>query len=110
LNAIASQSKLVGDVRGVGLMLGVEIVDPDLSWRDAAGAPAPELAAEIQRACLHHGLIVETGGQYGNVVRFLPPLTIEESDIAAALNAFESALAVVERTRATAEPALVESR
>ncbi|WP_423488705.1 aminotransferase class III-fold pyridoxal phosphate-dependent enzyme [Mycobacteroides sp. PCS013] len=110
LNAVASQSKLVGDVRGVGLMLGVEIVDPDLPWRDAAGAPAPELAAEIQRACLHHGLIVETGGQYGNVVRFLPPLTIEESDIAAALNAFESALAVVERTRATAEPALVESR
>jgi diaminobutyrate-2-oxoglutarate transaminase len=43
-------------------------------------------------------------------VRFLPPLTIEESDIAAALNAFESALVVVERTRATAEPALVESR
>ncbi|WP_078278396.1 aminotransferase class III-fold pyridoxal phosphate-dependent enzyme [Mycobacteroides franklinii] len=99
LNAIASGSTLVGDVRGVGLMLGVEIVDPDLPWPDDAGAPAPELAARIQQACLLHGLIVETGGQYGNVVRFLPPLTIEEPDIAAALNAFDAALAAVERTR-----------
>lgn len=99
LNAVASDSALVGDVRGVGLMLGVEIVDPDMPWPDDAGAPAPELAARIQRACLQHGLIVETGGQYGNVVRFLPPLTIDEPDIAAALNAFDAALSAVERTR-----------
>lgn len=99
LNAVASDSALVGDVRGVGLMLGVEIVDPDVPWPDDAGAPAPELAARIQQACLQHGLIVETGGQYGNVVRFLPPLTIDEPDIAAALNAFDAALSAVERTR-----------
>lgn len=99
LNAVASDSALVGDVRGVGLMLGVEIVDPDMPWPDDAGAPAPELAARIQQACLQHGLIVETGGQYGNVVRFLPPLTIDEPDIAAALNAFDAALSAVERTR-----------
>lgn len=110
LTAIASRSKLVGDVRGIGLMLGVEIVDPDLPWPHDAGAPAPELAADIQRACLHHGLIVETGGQYGNVVRFLPPLIIEEPDISAALNAFESALVAVERTRSTSERAWAESR
>ncbi len=109
LNAIASRSKLIGDVRGIGLMLGVEIVDPDLPWPHDAGAPAPQLAADIQRACLHHGLIVETGGQYGNVVRFLPPLTIEEPDIAAALNAFESAIVAVERTRSTSERAWAES-
>ncbi|CPX42554.1 Diaminobutyrate--2-oxoglutarate aminotransferase [Mycobacteroides abscessus] len=99
LNAVVSDSALVGDVRGVGLMLGVEIVDPDVPWPDDAGAPAPELAARIQQACLQHGLIVETGGQYGNVVRFLPPLTIDEPDIAAALNAFDAALSTVERTR-----------
>ncbi|MGH3724155.1 MAG: aminotransferase class III-fold pyridoxal phosphate-dependent enzyme [Mycobacterium sp.] len=110
LNAIAAQSNMVGDVRGAGLMLGVEIVDPDGDWPGEAGAPAPELAERIQQACLQHGLIVETGGQYGNVVRFLPPLTIEEVDIAAALNAFGAALDAVQSRRAAAEPALMESR
>ncbi|MBA0048834.1 aminotransferase class III-fold pyridoxal phosphate-dependent enzyme [Mycobacteroides sp. LB1] len=110
LNAIAAQSELVGEVRGAGLMLGVEIVDPDQPWPGDAAAPAPELAGQIQSACLQHGLIVETGGQYGNVVRFLPPLTIEEADIAAALNAFDSALGAVARTRSAGEPALVVSR
>jgi diaminobutyrate-2-oxoglutarate transaminase len=107
LKAIAAQSDIVADVRGVGLMLGAEIVDPDTPWSVGA-APAPELAQDIQRASLRNGLIVEIGGQYGNVVRFLPPLTIEESDITAALTAFDAAVRQVERQRPTTETVVAE--
>ncbi|CQD23560.1 diaminobutyrate--2-oxoglutarate aminotransferase [Mycolicibacterium conceptionense] len=78
LKSVAAQSEVVGDVRGAGLMLAAEIVDPVVTGQHGAAAPDTELAQRIQLACLQHGLIVETGGQYGNVVRFLPPLTIDE--------------------------------
>lgn len=100
LRSIAAQSDVIGDVRGAGLMLGAEIVDPDGPPQHGAPAPDPGLAELIQQACLQHGLIVETGGQYGNVVRFLPPLTIDEGDMSAALSAFESAVRQVEQNRA----------
>jgi diaminobutyrate-2-oxoglutarate transaminase len=107
LKALAAQSDIVAEARGAGLMLGAEIVDPDTPWSVGA-APAPELAQDIQRASLRNGLIVEIGGQYGNVVRLLPPLTIQESDITAALTAFEAAVRQVERLRPTAEAAVAE--
>lgn len=62
----------VRDVRGRGLMWGIELADP----RD--GRPAGELAARVQRAALRRGLIVELGGRQDSVVRLLPPLTITE--------------------------------
>ncbi|MGV0804551.1 aminotransferase class III-fold pyridoxal phosphate-dependent enzyme [Mycolicibacterium setense] len=101
LKSVAAQSDIVGDVRGAGLMLGTEIVDPMLPRQHGAAAPDAERAQRIQMACLQHGLIVETGGQYGNVVRFLPPLTINEGDMSAALSAFEAAVRQVGRKRAT---------
>ncbi|OLT98311.1 aminotransferase class III-fold pyridoxal phosphate-dependent enzyme [Mycobacterium syngnathidarum] len=99
LKSVAAQSEIVGDVRGAGLMLAAEIVEPTLPRRHGAAAPDAELARQIQLACLEHGLIVETGGQYGNVVRFLPPLTIDEADMSAALTAFDSAVRHVQRQR-----------
>ena len=106
LRAIADDSAIVAQARGAGLMLGAEIVRPDAE-PDAGGAlpAAPELAARIQRACLREGLIVEIGGQYNNVVRFLPPLTIEEHDMTAALTAFDAAVRAVERQLPKAEVA-----
>ncbi|KHO17963.1 aminotransferase class III-fold pyridoxal phosphate-dependent enzyme [Mycolicibacterium setense] len=101
LKSVAAQSDIVGDVRGAGLMLGAEIVDPMLPRQHGAAAPDAERARFIQLACLQHGLIVETGGQYGNVVRFLPPLTIDEVDMSAALSAFEAAVRQVGRKHAT---------
>ncbi|WP_084162298.1 diaminobutyrate--2-oxoglutarate transaminase [Methylocaldum szegediense] len=72
----------LGDVRGRGLMIGVEIVDaqaePD---RLGARPPCRELARRIQRACLGHGLILELGGRQGCVVRFLPPLIVTKGDV-----------------------------
>ncbi|MDV9032273.1 aspartate aminotransferase family protein [Pseudomonas sp. RAC1] len=72
----------LGDIRGRGLMLGVELVDPQ-GTRDALGHPlaSPELAPKVQRECLRRGLILELGGRHGAVVRFLPPLIISAEQI-----------------------------
>ncbi|MFD2922665.1 aspartate aminotransferase family protein [Halobacillus naozhouensis] len=72
----------LGDVRGRGLMIGVEIVDPTLKPSSDGSFPAnPELASAIQKNCLERGLIVEVGGRHGSVVRLLPPLIITKDQI-----------------------------
>ncbi|WP_079527032.1 aspartate aminotransferase family protein [Halobacillus hunanensis] len=72
----------LGDVRGRGLMIGVEIVDPTLKSSSDGSFPAnPELASAIQKNCLERGLIVEVGGRHGSVVRLLPPLIITKDQI-----------------------------
>lgn len=82
LQTLASKYPLLGDVRGRGLMIGVEIVDP-YGARDASGAVAPHsrLASALQAECLRRGLIVELGGRHGSTVRFLPPLIVTAGDI-----------------------------
>jgi diaminobutyrate-2-oxoglutarate transaminase len=72
----------LGDIRGRGLMLGVEIVDPS-GKPDAQNHPPPhrELAAALQLACLRRGLILELGGRHGSTLRFLPPLIINAQEI-----------------------------
>lgn len=72
----------LGDVRGRGLMLGVELVDPT-GERDALGHPPASraLAPKVQRECLRRGLILELGGRHGAVVRFLPPLIISAEQV-----------------------------
>lgn len=74
LSSLAAAHDCIGDVRGRGLMLGVELVDRDAD-ADATGArpAAPELAAAVRDACLDRGLIVELGGRHSAVVRLLPP-------------------------------------
>jgi diaminobutyrate-2-oxoglutarate transaminase len=71
----------LGDVRGRGLMLGVELVDPD-GAADALGAraAAPELARTVRAEALERGLLVELGGRHGAVLRLLPPLTITDEE------------------------------
>jgi diaminobutyrate-2-oxoglutarate transaminase len=61
----------VGDVRGKGLMIGIELVKD----RDTK-EPWPEMAAQVRSECFHRGVIIEVGGHFGNVARFLPPLVI----------------------------------
>jgi len=60
----------IGDIRGRGAMMAVEFVDP------ATGEPDAALTARVAKAAHQAGVIVLTCGTYGNVVRFLPPLTI----------------------------------
>uniref|UniRef100_UPI002582B66C aminotransferase class III-fold pyridoxal phosphate-dependent enzyme n=1 Tax=Pseudomonas sp. TaxID=306 RepID=UPI002582B66C len=84
----------LGDVRGRGLMLGVEIVDPN-GKPDVLGHPPvdPALASRIQRECLKRGVIIELGGRHGSVVRFLPPLIITAQQIDEVAGIFARALA-----------------
>jgi len=94
LAALAREHACIGEVRGRGLMVGVEIVDQTAA-PDALGArpAAPERTARVQHECLRRGLIVELGGRHGSVVRFLPPLIITIAQLNEVLETFGRALA-----------------
>ncbi|WP_407669649.1 diaminobutyrate--2-oxoglutarate transaminase [Paenibacillus kobensis] len=84
----------VGDVRGRGLMIGVEMVNPNgrkdkLGHYEASG----ELAAFVQERCFKNGLIIEVGGRRSAVMRFLPPLTITEQETGEVCRIFEQSVA-----------------
>jgi 4-aminobutyrate aminotransferase/(S)-3-amino-2-methylpropionate transaminase len=72
LRELAETYPVIGDVRGRGAMLAVELVQPGTLVPDAAAA------AQVARSCHAAGLVVLTCGTYGNVLRFLPPLVIGE--------------------------------
>ena len=77
LTAVAAKSRYLGDVRGMGLVMGLEFV------RDkATREPAPELIKTVITECANNGLLVGSVGMYGNVIRVAPPLVItrEEAD------------------------------
>lgn len=82
LRQLQSDVSWIGDVRGRGLMLGMEIIDPrgplDRQGRHPADASR---AQQLQRACLRRGLILELGGRHGATVRFLPPLIITSAEV-----------------------------
>ncbi|GGW50489.1 diaminobutyrate--2-oxoglutarate transaminase family protein [Streptomyces xantholiticus] len=99
LQGLAAAHPCIGDVRGRGLMIGVELVEPDSMAPDAVvPPPAPQLAAAVQQECLHRGLIVELGGRRAGVVRLLPPLTLTDEQAVAVLDRFADALAAAERS------------
>lgn len=97
LRGIQASSRSFGDVRGRGLMIGVEIVDMD-ARPDARGAfpAAPELARKIQAQALRRGLILELGGRNGSVVRFLSPLIVTEEEIDLIASIFGEAVVAAE--------------
>ncbi|MFG2333493.1 diaminobutyrate--2-oxoglutarate transaminase family protein [Streptomyces sp. NPDC048604] len=98
LQGLAATHPCIGDVRGRGLMIGVELVDPEAEDPEApVPPPAPALAVAVQRACLDRGLIVELGGRHSAVVRLLPPLTLTDEQAEAVLDRFADALAAAER-------------
>jgi 4-aminobutyrate aminotransferase len=70
LAPLREQTKLTGDVRGLGLMIGVELV------RDEKKTPAAEEAKQVRSLCREAGVLVGVGGTLGNVVRIQPPLVI----------------------------------
>ncbi|MER5493145.1 diaminobutyrate--2-oxoglutarate transaminase [Streptomyces sp. NPDC002454] len=100
LEALRTALPAIGDVRGRGLMLGVELVDPEAE-PDACGArPAdPQTAVQVRAACLERGLIVELGGRYDATVRLLPPLIISDEEVEAVLDRLTDAIATVTALR-----------
>jgi 4-aminobutyrate aminotransferase/(S)-3-amino-2-methylpropionate transaminase len=85
LRKLAELYPAIGDVRGRGAMLAVELVKPGTK------EPAPELTAAVARHCHQAGLLVLTCGTYGNVLRFLPPLVIGEDLLGEGLDILEEA-------------------
>ena len=82
LREIKKDCPLIGDVRGLGLMIGVELV------KDADLTPAAAEAEAVRDSLLNLGVLVGVGGAFGNVVRFQPPLVITRAQIDQALGAF----------------------
>ncbi|MCA2483415.1 MULTISPECIES: pyridoxal phosphate-dependent class III aminotransferase [Vibrio] len=93
LESIQKRVNCIAEVRGKGLMLGVEIKTPNGELNKFGEPQADsELTLSIQRAALERGLIVEKGGREGAVIRFLPPLIISFEQIDFALRVFEDAI------------------
>ncbi|MFE2228159.1 4-aminobutyrate--2-oxoglutarate transaminase [Streptomyces kronopolitis] len=89
LNAIAEKYDIVGEVRGRGAMIAIELV------KSGSKEPNPEATAALAKACHQEGLLVLTTGTYGNVLRFLPPLVIGEDLLGEGLDILESAFATI---------------
>lgn len=94
---LKDEVSIIGDVRGKGLMLGVEFIDPN-GAKDLMGHPEPggDIALKVQRLCFENKLIMEKGGRNGSVMRCLCPLTITDEQIEEAMDIFEKVVKEVD--------------
>ncbi len=95
LQDIQKKSCFIGDVRGIGLFFGIEYVK-NTETRE----PFPGIAAAMRKRCYENGLLVELGGHYGNVIRFLPPLITGETIARNGIRIFAEANASLEKEMA----------
>jgi 4-aminobutyrate aminotransferase-like enzyme len=86
LRDLQKKTPLIGDVRGSGLMIGIELV------RDKVKTPATEEAGKIRAAMRQRGFLIGIGGTYGNVLRWQPPLVISSEELSAAVVALAECL------------------
>ena len=86
LNRLKDKYDCIGDVRGLGMMLGVEFVTDQASL-----TPAPELRDAIEMACFNRGLIILGCG--ANSIRWSPPLILAKEHVDVALEIFDEAIA-----------------
>jgi 4-aminobutyrate aminotransferase-like enzyme len=77
---------LVGDVRGKGLMIGIELI------KDKNKTPASEEARQIRKLCREAGVLIGTGGVFGNVLRLQPPLVLTAEESQRVLDVLEKSL------------------
>ena len=75
----------MGDVRGLGLMLGAEFTAPD-------GTPDKAAAKQVVHECLDQGLMLLTCGPWDNTIRLIPPLTVSEAEVKEGLDIFAAAV------------------
>jgi 4-aminobutyrate aminotransferase-like enzyme len=95
LKVLMAQDDRIGDVRGRGLMVGVELVK-DRATRD----PDSDTCETMIQACADQGLLVLNCGTHHNVVRFLPPIDVTTEEIATGIDLFAAALRSVPRATA----------
>lgn len=97
LHHIQSDVTCIGEVRGRGLMVGVEIVNPDGKVNRRGIYPQHSMMArQIQAECVRRGLILELGGRHSSVVRFLPPLIVTAEQIDSICEIFHAAVKAAE--------------
>jgi 4-aminobutyrate aminotransferase/(S)-3-amino-2-methylpropionate transaminase len=89
LSDMQSRYPIIGDVRGRGAMMAIELIEPGTTTPNAAAA------AKVNAACHAEGVLTLTCGTFGNVFRFLPPLVIDEALIDEAMGVLDKALADV---------------
>ena len=92
LRAIQADHPLVGDVRGMGLMIGVELTGAD-------GTPDGASCGKVLEECLKRGLIVINCGPERNIIRLIPPLTISDEELGEALDILEQAIETAGKNR-----------
>jgi len=92
LDDLAEESKHIGEVRGKGLMIGVEFVKSKENKQ-----PWKEIVDKVQMKCFQRGLLIWKAGHYANVARFLPPLVITEELVDKGITIFVDAVKEVER-------------
>ncbi len=91
LHEVQSSCPMIGDVRGKGLMMGVELVEPGTK------TPAPNAATAVLEGCRSAGLLVGKGGLYGNVLRIAPPMTLTDDETMSGLQMLTGTLEQVQR-------------
>jgi 4-aminobutyrate aminotransferase len=84
---IQENHRSLGDVRGKGLVIGLEIVEPGDGW-----TPAPELTWQVLHGCAENGLLLGKVGLYGNVIRIAPPLVITEAEAEIGISVIDKVL------------------
>jgi 4-aminobutyrate aminotransferase/(S)-3-amino-2-methylpropionate transaminase len=84
--------EIIGDVRGLGAMVGIELVK-DRTTKE----PASDETMAVVTECLANGVIIAKAGLYGNVIRMLVPLVIKEDELARGFDVIERAIAKVAR-------------
>ncbi|WP_030266459.1 4-aminobutyrate--2-oxoglutarate transaminase [Streptomyces violens] len=89
LQTMAEKYDIIGEVRGRGAMIAIELV------QSGSKDPNPEATSALAKACHQEGLLILTTGTYGNVIRFLPPLVIGEDLLNEGLDILESAFAAL---------------
>jgi 4-aminobutyrate aminotransferase-like enzyme len=87
LKRITKGMSHVGEVRGRGLMIGLDFNDKD-------GHPSKEAAEQVAEKCLEHKMLVLTCGPQGQVIRLIPPLNISDSEVEKALEILEKSLSL----------------
>jgi 4-aminobutyrate aminotransferase len=92
LGKIAAEDDRIGDIRGLGLMVGVEFTTDR-----ATGTPDGALPDHLIAACADAGLLVLTCGQIHETVRWIPPLDVTGAEIAEAVEIFGETLASIPR-------------
>lgn len=92
LEEMKEEFKVIGDVRGKGLMLGIEIVEDKESKKPAIGK-----AKKIRDLAREKGVLVGRGGVVGSVIRIQPPLVITKEQLDRALNVLEEVIAIIEK-------------